>query len=267
MPTPFPGMDPYLERPRLWPGVHNLLIARLAEDLGPRLRPRYYVAVEERTYTVGPSELVFAGQPDVAAVQPSAAPAGPRVATLPAAPAAITVEVPLPDEIHETYLEVRATENHRVITALEILSPTNKRPGEGRELYLDKRQRVLGSSTHLVEIDLLRAGRRMPVYGKVPPSHYRLLISRRPRRPRADLIPFSVRQPIPSFELPLLPGDAEPAVDLNRLLHELYDRAGYDLRIDYRKDPLPSLRGEDAEWADALLQQTGLRAADTGDPS
>jgi hypothetical protein len=260
-------MDPYLERPRIWPGVHNSLIVHVAEDLAPRLRPRYYVAVEERTYLAAPTEPVFAGQPDVAAVQPVAAPAGTRVATLPAATAAITVEVPLPDVIHETYLEVRAVGNDRVITVLEILSPTNKRSGEGRRLYLEKRQRVLGSLTNLVEIDLLRAGRRMLVYGTIPPSDYRLLISRRSRRPAADLIPFSVRQPIPTFELPLLPGDTEPTVDLNRLLHELYDRAGYDLRIDYRKEPLPPLRGDDAEWADALLRQAGLRKPDTGEPS
>src|SRR4051794_26253796 len=116
MTTPFPGMDPYLERPRLWPDVHNSLIVLLRDDLVPRLRPRYYVAVEERTYTVEPTELVFAGRPDVAAVQPAVAARGPGgVATLPAAPTTVTVEVPLPDEIHETYLEVRGVGNDRVI--------------------------------------------------------------------------------------------------------------------------------------------------------
>src|SRR5690348_9035795 len=128
MPTPFPGMDPFLERPRLWLDVHNSLIILLRDDLAPRLRPRYYVSVEERTYTAEPTVLVFAGRPDLAAIQPAVAARAPGgVATLTASSTAITVEVPLPDEIHETYLEVRATGSDRVITALEILSPTNKR--------------------------------------------------------------------------------------------------------------------------------------------
>jgi hypothetical protein len=261
MPTPFPGMDPYLERPSLWQNVHNSLIIVLRDYLAPRLRPRYFVGVEERTYRAGMTGLTFVGRPDVTVV------ASPRTAyrTETVAPKVftgiVTVELPVPDIARETYLEVRAGDNDsgRVITSLEILSPANKLPGEGRTQYEVKRERVLKSRTHLVEIDLVRAGPSMPMFGAIPAAAYRILVSREARRPQADLLPFGVRQPIPDFPLPLLPEDKELAVPLNTLLHELYDRAGYDLQINYRGDPEPPLEEDDADWADALLREAGWR--------
>ncbi len=259
MPTPFPGMDPYLERATLWPDVHNRLIVLLADELAPRLRPRYYVSIEERAYTVGQGDLVLAGRADLAVVQPAAT-CAPLSGTGPGSTrAALIVELPLPDDVRETYLEVHAVENDRVITVLEILSPANKRPGEGRDKYLRKRLRVSGTLTHFVEIDLLRAGERMPMRGDTGQGDYRILISRGETRPRAELFPFGVRQPIPLVRLPLLPGDEEPLVDLNGVLHDLYDRAGYDLRVNYAGESDPPLRGEDAGWAEELLRAAGYR--------
>ena len=256
MPTPFPGMDPYLERSDIWPDVHNRLIVALADDLAPRLRPRYYVAIEERTYTVEPDDLRLTGCTDVAVVGST------RSASAPAAEHAesggVMVLVDMPDQIRETYLEVRFASGE-VITVIEVLSPTNKRPGEGRGLYLRKRRSVLDSFRHLVEIDLLRAGEPMPVSGWAGQSDYRLLISRDNRRPRALLLPFDIRQAIPNFVLPLKPEDPEPVVDLGQLLHALYDRSGYDLRLDYRAEADPPLTGDDAVWADGVLHESGLR--------
>lgn len=258
MPTPFPGMDPYLEQPDLWQNVHNSLIVALRDDLAPRLRPRYFVAIEERTYQGLASSLTFAGRPDVAALR--AREPAPRYQAGQAAGATlVTVELPLPDIVRETYLEVRARDMDRMVTVVEILSPSNKLPGEGRELYERKRLKVLGSLTNLVEIDLLRAGPPMTMAGNGRDASYRILISRSLARPQADLLIFGVRDPIPDFPLPLQPGEEEPLVELNRLLHELYDRAGYDLRIDYRAEPEPPLEEEDAAWADVLLRQAGLR--------
>lgn len=259
MSTPFPGMDPYLERPDLWPDLHSRLIVRLADDLAPRLRPHYYVSVEERTYLATTGDAAFIGTPDVAAVRPNlheTAAAYPEDA---ATPTIVTVEVPLPEQIRETFLEVRAVADARVITLLELLSPTNKRAGEGRAHYLRKRLQVLGSLTHLVEIDLLRAGEPLPMHGGTYQGDYRILVSRAATRPRAELRPFSLRQPIPAFQLPLQPGDTEPLVELNPLLHDLYDRAGYDLRIDYRAAPDPPLAEANAAWADELLREARLR--------
>ena len=137
---------------------------------------------------------------------------------------------------------------------IELLSSTNKRPGTGRRLYEKKRLAIFGSRTHLAEIDLLRAGEPMPMNGCPPDVAYRILISRAARRPRADLLVFGVREPIPAFQLPLLPGDDEPIVELNRLLHDLYDRAGSDLRLDYTPPPDSPLPAEDATWAAELLR-------------
>lgn len=259
MPTPFPGMDPYLEYHELWQDVHNSLVADLRDYLAPRLRPRYYVSIEQRTYRGGLTGLAFVGRPDVAAVaapKPLYQVAAGVVAT---PPTTVTVELPILDVIRETYLEVRAVGGNQVIAALEVLSLSNKLAGQGREQYERKRQRVLSSRTHLVEIDLLRSGQPMPVLGNGHAAQYRILVSREQVRPRADLLPFTVRQPIPDFPLPLLPGDEELNVPLNALLHDLYDRAGYDLRIDYRAEPVPPLGEEDARWADALLREKGLR--------
>lgn len=203
--------------------------------------------------------MVFAGRADLAVAQPTGdappswEPRAARDAML------VTVELPMPDEVRETYLEIRSVAEDRVVTVLEVLSPSNKRPGEGREQYLRKRLSVVGTLTHLVEIDLLRGGQPMPMSGYQGTSDYRIVVSRAERRPRADLLAWSLRQPIPVFYLPLQPGDSEPEVDLNRLLHALYDRAGYDLRIPYADEPEPPLVGDDLGWADALLREAGLR--------
>jgi hypothetical protein len=200
---------------------------------------------------------VFVGRPDLAVIGQPAAEIGlkPTASTS----SVLTVQVPVPDEVRETYLEVRETRTDYVLTVLEFLSLTNKRPGRGRRLYEDKRMEVLASRTHLVEIDLLRAGEPMPIMGDGRASAYRTLVSRGDCRPNATLYAFGVRQPIPPFPLPLKPTDQEPAVDLGQILHELYDQAGYDLGLDYVGDPVPSLPTAEAVWADELLRQKGLR--------
>jgi len=257
MPTPFPGMDPYLEHPDMWRDVHHRLIATLADHLAPALRPRYRVKVEVRTYLAEPDKLTFIGVPDVGAIRINeppvtyAVPAQPRV-----------VEVPVPDRIEEGYLVVQEVLSGEVITAVELLSPTNKRPGEGRRKYEAKRLAVLGSRTHLVEIDLIRAYEPMLVYGNGHHTHYRILVSRSNRRPQADLYGFNVQESIPAFRLPLRQGDEEPLVQVGQLLHDLYDRAGYDLSVDYRRDPVPPFAGDDAAWVADLLRSGRQQQSD-----
>jgi len=255
MPSPFPGMDPYLEHPDVWPDVHNRLIAALGDDLSPALRPRYYVALEERTYLEEPAELVLGGQPDLAVVgrgRGAEAGAEPR-----RTPAEVEVELPMSEPVRETYLEVRTVPEGEVVTVIELLSPANKRPGTGRRIFLEKRTEVLSIPESLVEIDLLRSGEPMPTVSTPVVSDYSILISRPRRRPKADLIAWSVRDPIPAFPVPLRRGEEEPSVDLGKVLHALYDRASYDLRIDYRREPAPPLAPAQAEWAAALLRPRG----------
>ncbi|RRR73552.1 MAG: DUF4058 family protein [Candidatus Viridilinea halotolerans] len=259
MPTPFPGMDPYLEHPALWPDLHNSLISALSDELAPQLRPRYYVALEERMYTDEPGDLVLAGRADVALVAtPNLPVLAPALATNPEVEAVI-VALPLPDMIRETYLEVRTVASGEVVTVIELLSPSNKRPGEGREQYLRKRRLITGSRSHLVEIDLLRSGVPMPMQGYTGSHDYRIMVSRATQRPQAILLPFRVRQAIPKFHLPLYPGDPEPAIGLTPILHALYARRSYDLRVNYANETEPPLVPSDAAWADGLLRSAGLR--------
>ncbi|NJL04804.1 MAG: DUF4058 family protein [Chloroflexaceae bacterium] len=263
MPTPFPGMDPYLEAAGLWTNVHSSVIIALRDELAPRLRPRYYVAVEERTLHLSSDDMPIAARPDLAIIERSspvpAAVAG-GVVQGATAEQVVTVEVPLSDEVRELFLEIRTAASEQVITVIELLSPTNKTNPTGRAQYERKRLALLGSQTHLVELDLLRAGPPMQVRGYDQPNAYRILVSRATHRPKADLLPFDVRQPIPPFQLPLEAGDPEPVIALTPLMHALYDRAGYDLRIDYRTNPPPpTLTPDDAAWLDALLRAAGLR--------
>ncbi|MGL5065616.1 MAG: DUF4058 family protein [Microcoleus sp.] len=262
MPSPFPGVDPYLENSEFWPEVHHRLITAIADALGPALRPKYRVAIEKRIYLSDAEDNDFMAIPDVTVFSgPSTAgqtsDRSIATATLPYAEP-ITVTVPILEEAREGYLELREVGTNRVITVIEILSPKNKRTGKGREEYENKRQEVLRSASHLVEIDLLRAGRPMPVNGGIN-TDYRILISRANRRPKAQLYPFTVRDEIPSFLLPLQPEDAEIHVELQTLFQGVYDRAGFDLTIDYTQSPRPQLKEDDDVWANALLQEKGIR--------
>ena len=249
MPSPFPGMDPYLEHPALWPDVHNSLLAALRDALAPLVAPRYYVGLERRTYFLSPDDLVLIGVADVAVLQRGRPETGVASAPERATVAVLEVDVPMEEEVGENFLEVRDVETATVVTIVELLSPVNKLLGVGRAAYQAKRMQVLRTQTNLVEIDLLRAGEPMRVFGPAVVGDYRILMSRGARRPRAQLYAWGVRQPIPTFPVPLLPGDAEPTADLGAVLAGLYDRARYDLRLDYAKPPVPPLAGEDATWA------------------
>ncbi|MFG6094708.1 DUF4058 family protein [Leptothoe sp. ISB3NOV94-8A] len=261
MPSPFPGMDPYLEHPEIWPGVHLLLIAALAESLTPQLRPKYSVAVEVRMYETTGDQSLLVGIPDVTVQktqQQTNQSINVAVASPPSQP--MLVEVPMPMTVKQGYLEVREVTTKEVVAAIEVLSPINKRPGQGRRTYETKRERVLTSSTHLVEIDLLRAHEPMPILGQGWHSDYRILVSRNDLRPQAELYRFNLRDKIPTFRLPLRSGDQAPTVDLQCLLNQIYERSGYDLKLDYQKEPVPEF-DEETDWINDLLTDKGLRGS------
>lgn len=260
MPNPFPGMNPYLEHPEFWPEVHHLLIGTIAESLNPQLLPKYRVAIEKRVYRISGEDSLLVGIPDVTVEHSRATNLNSfnvAVAAPPATPVAVTV--PMPMEFREGYLEVRETATKEVVSVIEVLSPTNKRLGKGRDTYEEKRQEILGGRTHLVEIDLLRGGEPMPVFGAPIQGSYRILVSRGDRRPRADLYVFNLPDMIPSFPLPLRSEDVEPVLNLQALLGRVYDRAGYEVAIDYRSQPVPPLSPVEADWMDSLLRKKGLR--------
>lgn len=262
MPSPFPGMDPYLEHPDFWPEVHSRLIVAIADFLVPQVRPKYRVAIEKRIYQITPSDgdtSLLVGVPDIAVNRQPTEPET-QASQVAVAPAGypLTVTLPMPEQVKQSYLEVRDLATGQVVTAIEVLSPVNKRSGEGRETYLKKRDRILGSLTHLVEIDLLRGWRPMPMQGGKLEANYRILVSREAHRPQADLYAFNLRDPIPEFSLPLRTGDTEPTVDLQALLNQVYDRSGYDYVLDYCQPPNPPLSELDHSWANDLLRHHSL---------
>jgi len=251
-------MDPFLEAPAIWPDVHNSLIAAIRDSLAPVLRPKYVVRLEERTYLGEPEGLLFLGRPDLSVHGATGGEQQPRSERA-VETDVLTVEVPTPDRVRETYIEVRAAKTGEWITVLEVLSPANKLPGDGRRLYESKRLAVLATRTNLVEIDLVRAGDPMTVFAVDRRAGYSVLVSRGHRRPLAELRVFSLRNPIPRFALPLLREDEEPEVDTGEILAALYDRAGYDLTIDYSGEPVPPLAEPDRAFADDLLRRAGRR--------
>lgn len=253
-------MNPYLEHPDRWSTVHNRLIVALADVLTPQLLPKYQVDIEKRVYEVVGTNSLLVGRPDVTvqrsrSVDPVLA-TNVAISALPAQP--VQVALPMPEEVREAFLEIKEAATQLVVTTIEILSPTNKR-GDGRQKYEQKRQQVLNSQTHLIEIDLLREGEPLTMTGAPASSDYRILVSRADTRPLADLYPFDLSDAIPPFPVPLQAEDPEPVVELQALLNEIYQRSGYDYFIDYRTDPVPPLSGARLDWMDTLLKQQGRR--------
>lgn len=258
MPSPFPGMNPYLENSELWTEVHHRLITAIANAIEAVLSLDYRVAIEKRVYSSVPEDAVLIGIPDASVISQAKVNPAP-VTELSRSDASVTVMLPIPEEIREGYLEIRDVATGTVITVVEVLSPPNKRPGKGRDTYERRRNAVLESATHLVEIDLLRDGSPMAMVGQVPAFDYRILVSRSPQRPQAELYGFGLRQPIPVFMLPLKPGEAAIAVDLQAILMQVYNQARYDLAIDYQQEAVAVLKESDRLWADALLKVQRLR--------
>ena len=256
-------MNPYLEDPDLWPGIHKTFIAGLQRLLSPQLRPDYMVRIEERVYVS--DEPNVSGQrpfriPDVMIVDEGGAAArATAIATEPQQNEdAINVELPSVELEKNRYLKIIKVSNREVVAVIELLSPSNK-TGDGRQEYLSKRAEVQYSLSHLVEIDLLRSGSPMPVVGDVPGGDYRILISNARLTPDASLYVFGMRQSIPVFVMPLAEGSEGIAIDLKPVIDEVYVLGSYDRDIDYGQDPAPPLSDPDSTWIDQLLRSQGLR--------
>jgi Protein of unknown function (DUF4058) len=257
MPYPFPGMNPYLEQPAFWSSVHSRLIVAIADTVAPQILPNYYIEVETRTYSEDPSNELLIGIPDAVVLTQSG-----MTRSLPTSATALQtrpqqVQLPIGLEMKERYLEVRETGTNAVVTVIELLSPKNKRAGKGRSAYENKRQCILESTAHLIEIDLLRIAAPMPLCQNDLPWDYRILVSRSEARPNADLYGFTLRERIPDFPLPLKQPEEFVTIDLQSILQGVYDRAGYDYRIDYQQPvPPPKLSTEEQIWLTDVLVQS-----------
>ena len=262
MPSPFPGMDPYLETTDRWRNVHSNLATEIQAQLAPLIRPRYYADQEPRfVYDTG-LDIITRHQalPDVSVVEhprPTTLSHG-AVAIAPA-PLEALITADLPEKL--TSVAIRTVEGDTLVTAIEILSFVNKRPDHAAYLtYRRKRQAMLESTAHLLEIDLLRAGERPLLAEPLPEAPHFIILSRAERRPVAEVWPLHLQEPLPVLPVPLLPPDPDVPLDLGRALATIYDRSGYDLRIDYTQSPpAPALSAEDALWLEAHLQKVGKR--------
>jgi hypothetical protein len=215
-------MDPYLEAPWIWPDVHHGLIGESRAALNPHLRPRYVARVEPRVYVSDDDE-------------PG------RAALVPDFPQAALLD----EEVEEAFLKIIHVESEALVTLIEVLSPTNTiRGSRGRASFMAKRHEIMNSEVHWVEIDLLRAGVPSVTDPPLRPSDYRILVSRSDQRTRTRYWPISVRQALPVISVPLRDKEPEVPLDLGAVFRTVYDRAAYDVSLDYRKEPLVPLTGK-----------------------
>jgi len=250
-------MDPYLEAADLWPDVHERLPNIYAEQLAPLLAPKYVAELNtqiliERWWDEPAFEDVRL--PDLTITQ-GIEKTGAALATTVITPPLLQLEMSTPIPTRQVTVKIRLRENNRVVTVIELLSPINKRTGPGREEYLEKRDAYIKTGLHIVEIDLLRRGPRMPFHGTLPRCHYLIAVRNAYRRPNADLWPLSMRQPLPVIPVPLLQPDPDVPLDLGFALRTAYERARYDLRVDYSKLPEPPLSAADREWVREIIKE------------
>ena len=260
MPSPFPGMDPYLEARAIWPDMRIRLINNISEALQPQVRPKYIARIGERI------EVAYFGKsyaPDVMVIEPPRDP----ITTVPHG-STLLADEPLTmalidEEYHVPYIEIIYGETGDVVTLIEVLSPANK-TGDGREKYINKQNDLLDSSVNLVEIDLLSGGLPTTLARKLdvtsPPDwRYMVSISRAHARSRLEMYPIPLNQRLPRCRIPLRMADDDVVLDLPAVFNRCYDVGGYDLLVDYTQTPPVTLSDREAEWLARWLLEKGLR--------
>jgi hypothetical protein len=257
MRSPFPGMDPYLEDPGGWGGAHDALIALLREQLNRRLGAGYIADGDTRVYIVSPDEQrwIF---PDVYVIEtptPAARQSGRGAIAAP-----LRVSLAEPATVRQPYILIRDRASRRVVTIIELLSPINKTPTPlsgmmpaARAEFLQKRRETMASTTHWLEIDLLRAGERPPeVRGAT--DYYALL--KRAGAQEAEVWPMSLRDPLPTIAVALPPGHDDVPLDLQAAIEALFERYRYAELIDYSgAPPAPAFPLDDVQWVAGQVQR------------
>jgi hypothetical protein len=269
-------MDPYLEHPAIFPGLHDRFIAYLSELLQARLPEPYYAEIGDRVWvdmsdrTIGPDVNVLERE-DVA--READATASRTVATqVGSQPVVVTVPH---DEFREPYVEIHAAgERERVVTTIEVLSLSNKTPGaRGRDLYLRKQREILASQVHLVEIDLLRDGQHttaVPLQRAQPktgPFDFHVCIHRFDNLEDYFVYPIRLEDRLPEIAIPLLPGDDDVPLDVQSVFNRCYDAGPYRRRVDYAQtEPVPPLDSQRRQWVRQLLGGSSRSAANETPP-
>ena len=253
MPSPFPGMDPFIES-QCWRDFHTSIMENVRSALMPQIRPRYVAFVEEDVYLaredgtpvriVVPDVIIQRGDRWMESVDSGVAVATePRVVTL-----------PMTEPIEIPYLVIRRRDNEETVAVIEVLSPTNKSSRDGRAEYLAKRNSLLRSRAHLIEIDLLRGGERLPTVEPHPAGDYFAFVSRVEGRPQAEVYSWTLERSLPRIPIPLADGDPDVTLDLQAVFTMTYDRAGYDYALHYDRAVEPPLDANRLEWVGQRLK-------------
>lgn len=251
MPSPFPGMDPYLEG-SLWPDVYQRLATEISDVLTPRLRPRYVARLAVATiYDQSPEHEIGILYPDVEIIrrrQVKPFTPGPTNIKEAVRPISKALTVPILDfSVRVTNVEIYDRQLNQLVTSIEILSPVNKRePGLGK--YRQKRRQLQGAGVHLLEIDLLRRGQRPTFLPGVPDTPYIITLTRADAA-AMEVWPIRLLDELPVVAVPLRPPDTDIPLDLGEVLAHIYDKAAYDLTLDYTQPPPPpAFSPEEQTW-------------------
>ncbi len=253
MPSPFPGMDPYLEG-YLWPDVHTALAHKIRQLLAPQVQPNYVARLEISVIEDESFETeigVMYPDVEVVKVRPTPETMGRATVAEPLATTApLTISIP---QVRLATVEIRDVAQNRLVTSIEIISPVNKRePNLSR--YRQKRERIRQAEVHLLEIDLLRRGSRVWEYSPLPDVPYMVVLTRAAAG-MMEVWPITLSEALPILPAPLHPPDKDVVLDLPAALTAVYDEAFYHLSIDYRQDPPPpAFNAEEQVWIKQLWQ-------------
>jgi Protein of unknown function (DUF4058) len=275
MKSPFPGMDPYIEVCGLWEDFHHSLIAEIGNALAQAIPERYLVRTGERPYVVlaeGEGKRSHPFLPDVRVTSvaspetPSTTEGGTALAEAATETAAesgpVSMRAFIEEEYREAFIEIYETDpEERLVTCLEVLSPSNKRYGStGWDLYLRKRQGLLLYKANLVEIDLVRGGQRMPMIDPWPNAPYTLLVARKHQAPFCQVWPAHFRRPLPTIPVPLAKPDPDIQLNLQPMIDTIYTRFRYHRRINYSRPLTPPLGPDETTWLSEQLQTQSRQA-------
>lgn len=229
MPSPFPGMDPFLENDKLWPSFHHQFVTCLYQMLLPGLVDRYRARISQRHY--------MTDQPLLTSI--------------------------VREEHHEDYIEIRHRNEARLVTIVDVVGPANKLLAEGRQAYLDKRREGRSANANLVEIDLVLQGQPLLDYSRegLPDWDYAVTVTRNTQPDRFEIYTATLQKRLPRFRLPLSSDDRDTVIDLQAAFTRCYDSVGYAAQIDYERDPTVPLEPEDRQWLDEILKQQNFRSS------
>ena len=267
MPSPFPGMDPYLECPEYWQDFHQSFLPVARVYIQPQLPEQYRVRIDERLVIDAPESSGFF-YPDLAVLQRNDWGVAEPVSTFGTAevdsPAVVSL---LTEPRGEAYVEIIDRKGERVVTVVEVLSPSNKRPGDGRNQYLEKQKILQEARTNLVEIDLLTEGLHTVAVprnrlGRLTPFYSVVSIWRAEKAHQFELYPLRLQRRLPRIGIPLLPEDKDVILDIQSVFTQCYDNAAYWKDIDYTQAPLVELTPENELWRQRFLSETSQRSGD-----